>query len=82
MSSSSKILDRMRHHSQDWRIDTLENVARHYGVNIRKSGGSHVVFEHPKWIELLCIPVRRPIKPVYIKKFVKLIDLLIEKENE
>jgi predicted RNA binding protein YcfA (HicA-like mRNA interferase family) len=39
-----------------------------------KPGGSHVVFEHPRLAEALSVPARRPIKPVYIRRFVALID--------
>lgn len=76
MPSIKKQLEKMRRNPRDWRIEQLETIAKQYGVNIRKSGGSHVMFDHPAWIELLCIPAHRPIKPVYIKKLVHLIDLL------
>ena len=33
-------------------------------------------FDHDDWIELLCVPAHRPIKPVYIKKFISLIKML------
>jgi hypothetical protein len=33
--------------SRDWRIATLSRLLVAHGVNIRKLGGSHVVFEHP-----------------------------------
>lgn len=78
MTSASKLLEKMRHHPQDWRIEQLENVAKEYKINIRKSGGSHVIFDHPKWVELLSVPARRPIKPIYVKKFISLIDTLGE----
>lgn len=70
------MLEKMRHNPHDWRIEQLETIAEHYGVKVRKSGGSHVVFDHPQWVELLCIPARRPIKPVYVKKLVALLDRL------
>jgi len=76
MTSVQKLLDKMRHNPHDWRIEQLEVIAKRYGINVRKSGGSHVVFDHPKWVELLCVPARRPIKPVYIKKLVSLISVL------
>jgi predicted RNA binding protein YcfA (HicA-like mRNA interferase family) len=41
-----------------------EAVAAAHGVNIRKPGGSHVVFEHPAVTEAVSVPARRPIKPV------------------
>lgn len=62
--------------TDDWRIEQFETVAKHYGVNVRKTGGSHVVFDHPKWIELMTVPARRPIKSIYVKKFVVLSDIL------
>lgn len=76
MGSKDETLDKMRKNPRDWRIDQLETLAKHYGITVRKTGGSHVVFDHPAWIELLCVPARRPIKPIYIKKFVSLIELL------
>ncbi len=76
MTSANKLLERMRKNPRDWRIEQLETIAKHHGIQIRKSGGSHVVFDHPKWVELLCVPARRPIKPIYVKKLLALIDIL------
>lgn len=71
----------MRNNHRDWRIEHLETVAKRNNIVVRKASGSHVVFEHKAWIELLCVPAHRPIKPVYIKKFLALIEL-IEVQNE
>ncbi len=76
MANVNKILEKMRRNPLDWPIEQLESIAKQYGINIRKSGGSHVVFDHSDWVELLCIPARRPIKPIYIKRFILLIDRL------
>lgn len=76
MSNTLRSLEKMRHHPYDWRIEQLEAVAKRFGVQIRKSGESHVIFDHPDWVELLSVPARRPIKPIYVKKLVALIDLL------
>jgi predicted RNA binding protein YcfA (HicA-like mRNA interferase family) len=78
MANVSKITKKMHSNPRDWRIEQLETVAKHYGVSLRKSGGSHVVFDHPDWVELLCVPAHRPIKPIYVKKFLALIELLEE----
>ncbi len=66
----------MKANPKDWRIEQLETLAEQYGVAVRKTGGSHVVFDHDDWVELLCVPAHRPIKPVYIKRFVALIERL------
>ncbi len=76
MPATKKTLEKMRQNPRDWRIEQLETVAAYYGIKVRKSGGSHVVFDHPLWVELLCVPAHRPIKPVYVKKLVALLDLL------
>ena len=76
MPRSDRTLDRMRANPRDWRIGTLETVAAAYGVNIRKSGGSHVVFEHPDIAQAVSVPARRPIKPVYVRRFIGFIEAL------
>jgi hypothetical protein len=47
-----------------WRIASLEAVAVAHGVNVRKPGDSHVVFEHSAVAESVGFPARKPIKPV------------------
>ena len=70
----------MRNNPRDWQLADLEVVAGHYGINLRRGKGSHVVFTHPSWVEMLTVPAHRPIKPVYVKKLVSLIDMLNEEE--
>jgi hypothetical protein len=77
MTSSDKLLERMRNNPRDWRIEDLERIAKQFGIQTRKPGGSHVVFTHTNWIQMLCVPAHRPIKPIYIKKFLLLIDELV-----
>jgi predicted RNA binding protein YcfA (HicA-like mRNA interferase family) len=74
MARGDKTLAAMRTNPRDWRIASLEAVAAAAGVNVRKPGGSHVVFEHPDAMEALSVPARRPIKPIYIQRFVRFID--------
>ncbi len=82
MTKNEKILHRMQANPKDWRIEQLETVAKQYDVAVRKTGGSHVVFDHDNWIELLCVPAHRPIKQIYVKKFIALImSLEVDDEN-
>jgi predicted RNA binding protein YcfA (HicA-like mRNA interferase family) len=76
MTRAGKTLEDMRANPRDWRIASLEAVALAHGANVRKPGGSHVVFEHPALAEALTVPARRPIKPVYVRRFVQWIDTL------
>ncbi len=82
MTKSEKTLNKMKANPKDWRIEQLETIAKQYGVTVRKTGGSHVVFDHNDGVELLCVPAHRPIKPIYIKKFIALIERLeVNDEN-
>jgi hypothetical protein len=59
MTTTRKLLEKLRQNPRDWRIEQLETIARRYGINVRKSGGSQEAFDHPEWIELLCISAHR-----------------------
>ena len=74
MSKAEKLLAKMRSNPRDWRIEELESVAKRYGVDVRKTGGSHFVFLHPDSELAVTIPLKRPIKPVYVTQFLALLD--------
>jgi hypothetical protein len=59
----------------DWRIEQLKAIADRFGVAHRQPGTSHVTFRPPRG-EKLTVPAQRPIKPVYVRKFLALIDAL------
>jgi predicted RNA binding protein YcfA (HicA-like mRNA interferase family) len=80
MAKADKIIEKMRNNPKDWQIADLEVIAGRYGITVRKGKGSHVSFSHSRWVEILTVPAHRPIKPIYIKKFVSLIDALAEGE--
>ena len=72
MSRADEILERMQNNPQDWRIDDLKTVARTHQIEWRQRGTSHVVFVRADG-RTLPVPARRPIKPIYIKKFVEFV---------
>ncbi len=72
MSKTDKLLKAMALHPLDWRIDDLQAVAKEHGIDWRHKGGSHCIFMTEDG-RTLSVPAHRPIKPVYIKKFVALV---------
>ena len=81
MPSASNILARMRRNPRDWRIEDLTTVAKRFGIDVDHGATSHVVFRHSR-AGRLCVPARRPIKPVYIRLFLEMIDRLEESHAE
>ena len=82
MTKAGKLIARMRANPSGWRLSTLETIARRNGIQVRKTGGRHHVFMHPRADLVVTIPVKRPIKPVYIVFFLALLDAIDEKETD
>src|SRR5260364_231609 len=78
MNKRVKTLERMLCHPRDWRINDLLTVAQQYGISVRNNGGSNYVFTYPGIEEDVCVPAHRPIKPVYIHRFIALITQIEE----
>ena len=76
MLSAVKTLDKMRKNPMGWRIEELQALAKESFVDWRRPGrgGSHVIFSTPGVREIVSVPSKRPIKPIYIKQFLALID--------
>lgn len=73
MGEAERLLGSMRQHALDWRLEDLQTVAREHGIDWRHGSGSHCVFLR-KDGRILPVPARRPIKPVYIWKFVAFVE--------
>jgi hypothetical protein len=73
VNTAAKLLESMRRSRLDWSLADLQTVARQHGIAWRHKGGSHCVFVRGDG-RTLPVPARRPIKPVYIRMFLALID--------
>lgn len=75
-AAASSTLAKLRKHPMGWRIEDLQAVAERSAVEWRRPrrSGSHVIFSAPAVREVVSVPSKRPIKPVYIRQFVALID--------
>jgi predicted RNA binding protein YcfA (HicA-like mRNA interferase family) len=74
ISKADKIFVQMKNSPQgDWQIETLKAVAKRHNVEWRQPGTSHVTFRRADGAKLT-VPAHRPIKPIYIKQFVRFIE--------
>lgn len=73
MNTAVKLLAAMRRNPLDWHITQLQTVARQNAIDWRHDGTSHCVFVRSDG-KTLPVPARRPIKPIYVKKFVELVE--------
>jgi predicted RNA binding protein YcfA (HicA-like mRNA interferase family) len=74
MSKAQKLLAAMENNPLDWQIDQVLTVANAFGLTVHSPGGSHHIVRnaHGKKVS---IPAHRPIKPTYIRQFVRLVKL-------
>ena len=73
MNTAAKLLQAMRSNPLDWKLAQLQTVARQNGIDWRHFGTSHCVFVRADG-KTLPVPARRPIKPIYVKKFLELVE--------
>ena len=78
MNKRAKLLEAMHNNARDLRIEDLLTIAHQLGIECRNSGGSHHVFGYPGVENDVTVPAHRPIKPVYIRQFLLLVDSVKE----
>lgn len=73
MNTAAKLVAAMRRNPRDWQLAQLQSVAKQNGIDWRHDGGSHCVFIRLDG-KTLPVPAHRPIKPIYVKKLLELVD--------
>ncbi|MDQ0472860.1 type II toxin-antitoxin system HicA family toxin [Labrys wisconsinensis] len=81
MSEAEKLLTRMRNNPRDWSIEDLKALAKRHGLDWRQPGTSHVTFSCPGR-QPLTVPSHKPVKPIYISRFVALIDSIAGQNDD
>ena len=81
MTRAEKLLAKMRASPRDWSIDDLKTLAKRHGIDWRQPGTSHVTFSYPG-LPPLTVPAHKPIKPIYILRFVALLDAIGERDGD
>jgi len=70
MIQVNKTLERMRNNPRDWTINDLKTLAN---MDWRQPGTSHVTFSYPG-LAPLTVPSHKPVKPIYVMRFLDLLD--------
>jgi hypothetical protein len=82
LTKVEKLLARMRNNPRDdWQIDDFKALAERYGIDWRQPGTSHVTFIRTG-LEPVTVPAHKPVKPIYVRRFLALIDKIGEHHDE
>jgi hypothetical protein len=74
-------LDQMRANpAGDWSIDDVAALCREHAIRCipPSGGGSHWKVSDPTQRDILTVPFRRPVKPVYIRRLVRFVNAVRE----
>jgi predicted RNA binding protein YcfA (HicA-like mRNA interferase family) len=84
LSKRQKRLERIRQNPHNVSLEALRQVLEDYGFEYRQTVGSHYTFGYKLsgQTKLFVVPFKRPVKMVYVKRAVKLIDALIQEQGE
>lgn len=79
MSKKEKLYIKIKRNPNNVEFGEIQNLLHIAGFIERKGKGDHFIFFHPElngYKENITIPYNRPIKVVYIKKALKLLEKL------
>lgn len=87
MSQWQKLLDGMRSNpASDWKIEQIKTICKHLEdvgiVFAPPKRGSHFTVRHKPTGEILTIPAHGRLKPIYVKRFVSMMDSIIGEAKE
>lgn len=84
MTKREKRLQRIRDNPKNVTLEELRIVLEEHGIIYRKTVGSHFTFSYvvEGQTKLLVVPFKRPIKPVYVKKALQVIDAILAERDE
>jgi hypothetical protein len=84
LSKREKRLQKIRQNPHDVSMIELEQILNDFGIRRDRVTGSHYIFRYTLQGESLglTIPYRKPVKPIYVKRCINVIDQLIEQEAE
>lgn len=84
MSQIEKLIEAIKNNPKNVDWEEIDKVLRFYGFQRGQpsSGSSHYTYRHPRLPEIITIPKNRPVKAVYVKNAIKLIERLEEMANE
>ena len=78
MSKKEKLIEAIKNNPKNVRFEDLKKILENIGYTVINNGGSHYVFTKENSISLT-IPYKRPVKVVYVKQVIKIIE---EEEGE
>lgn len=84
MSKRQKRFERIRRNHSDVSFEQLRQILEDYGFQHKNTSGSHYSFSYilKGKMHVFVVPFRRPLKMIYVKNAIKLIESIIQEQGE
>ena len=79
MSVYNKLYQKIKNNPKNVSFNELDKLLTRFGGFKRRNprgGSSHYTYSHSDLSEIITIPKSRPVKPIYIKKALRAIDMV------
>ena len=73
MSKKDKLIEAIKNNPKNVKFEELRKILENIGYKAINNGGSHYVFTKENSISLT-IPYKRPVKIIYVKQVIKIIE--------
>ncbi len=73
MSKKEKLIKCIKNNPTNVKFEDLKKILEDIGYSSTNRGGSHYVFTKDNFTTL-CIPYKRPVKVIYVKQVIKIIE--------
>jgi predicted RNA binding protein YcfA (HicA-like mRNA interferase family) len=77
VSKKEKLLQKILNNPQDVRFEELDALLKHFGFECRRVRGDHFIYKR-KGYRPLPIPRKKPVRSIYVKQALDLIEDLIK----
>ena len=81
MSNKEKLLQKILNNPQGVRFDEFDALLKYFGVECRRVRGDNFIYKR-KGYQSLSIPRKTPVRSIYVKQALDLIEDLIELNDE
>lgn len=80
MGKREKLIESIKNNPKDVAFEDIDNLLRYYGCSVRQKarGSSHYKYTHSSVDWILEIPKGKPIKAIYAKRALEMVDAIKE----
>lgn len=77
MGKIDKLYSKMKRNPKNVTFKDIETICKHFDCYVENySGGSHYAIGHSKILNTITVPRHNPVKEVYVKRVLEIIDEL------